>query len=152
MACLPSVFTQERLSFGRGAQAANDCLGIAMGISTYIDEDIDAGRLVAPFDLSIPRGMKQGKAYRPPKCKSCFLQGASALDHQDCSAFQIAVNTRRGVIGVSATSTPDSRKASLTAFAIAAGGGIAPPSPSPFTPNSVNGEGVTRWSSRKTGK
>ena len=59
-------FTQERLSFGRGAQAANDGLGIAMGISTYIDEDIDAGRLVAPFDLSIPRGAKQGKAYRPP--------------------------------------------------------------------------------------
>ena len=41
------------------------------------------------------------------------------------------------------TSTPKSPSASLTALAMAAGGGMAPPSPSPFTPYSVSGEGVT---------
>lgn len=56
-----------------------------------------------------------------------------------------SVSSRRlGVIGVSDTSTPLPRSASLTALAIAAGGGIAPPSPSPLTPYSVNGDGVTR--------
>ena len=72
---VPTVrFTQERLSFGRGAEAANDGLGIAMEVRPYIDEDIDPGRLVAPFDLSITRGMKQGKAYRPPSANLASIR------------------------------------------------------------------------------
>ena len=34
-------------------------------------------------------------------------------------------------------------KASQTAFAITTGGAMAPPSPSPFTPNELRGEGVS---------
>src|SRR6185437_5131864 len=55
----------------------------------------------------------------------------------------IASNTRRGVIGEIRSSARNGRSASLTAFAIAAGGAIAPPSPIPLTPNSVYGASVS---------
>src|SRR5690606_25750219 len=48
-----------------------------------------------------------------------------------------AASSRRGVTGVSVISTPSGASASLTAFTIAAGGAMAPPSPMPFWPNSV---------------
>ena len=35
--------------YGQALQAAVDGLGIAMGIRPYIDDDLAAGRLVAPF-------------------------------------------------------------------------------------------------------
>jgi LysR family glycine cleavage system transcriptional activator len=42
--------------YGQALQAAADGLGIAMGIRPYIDDDIAAGRLVAPFALTVPKG------------------------------------------------------------------------------------------------
>lgn len=42
--------------YGQALQAAADGLGVAMGIRPYIDDDIAAGRLVAPFALSVPKG------------------------------------------------------------------------------------------------
>jgi hypothetical protein len=39
-------------------------LGIAMGIRPYIDDDLAAGRLVAPFALSVPKGMRWYLVYR----------------------------------------------------------------------------------------
>jgi LysR family glycine cleavage system transcriptional activator len=44
--------------YGQALQAATDGLGIAMGIRPYIDDDLAAGRLVAPFALSVPKGMR----------------------------------------------------------------------------------------------
>ena len=44
--------------YGQALQAAVDGLGIAMGIRLYIDDDLAAGRLVAPFALSVPKGMR----------------------------------------------------------------------------------------------
>src|SRR4029434_1423288 len=44
--------------YGQALQAAIDGLGIAMGIRPYIDDDLAAGRLVAPFSLSGPKGMR----------------------------------------------------------------------------------------------
>src|SRR5258708_8693357 len=38
--------------YGQALQAAADGLGVAMGIRPYIDDDLAAGRLVAPFALS----------------------------------------------------------------------------------------------------
>ena len=35
-----------------------------MGISPYIDDDLAAGRLVAPFALSVPKGMRWFLVYR----------------------------------------------------------------------------------------
>jgi LysR family transcriptional regulator, glycine cleavage system transcriptional activator len=46
-------------------QAAADGLGVAMGIRPYIDDDLAAGRLVAPFDHSVPKGMRWYLVYRP---------------------------------------------------------------------------------------
>jgi LysR family glycine cleavage system transcriptional activator len=42
--------------YGQALQAATDGLGVAIGIRPYIDDDLKAGRLVAPFDLSVPKG------------------------------------------------------------------------------------------------
>ena len=50
--------------YGQALQAAVDGLGIAMGIRPYIDDDLAAGRLVAPFALTVPKGMRWYLAYR----------------------------------------------------------------------------------------
>jgi LysR family transcriptional regulator, glycine cleavage system transcriptional activator len=42
--------------YGQALQAAADGLGWAMGIRPYIDDDIAAGRLIAPFSLSVSKG------------------------------------------------------------------------------------------------
>jgi LysR family transcriptional regulator, glycine cleavage system transcriptional activator len=50
--------------YGQALQAASDGLGIAMGIRPYIDDDLAAGRLIAPFALSVPKGMRWYLLYR----------------------------------------------------------------------------------------
>ena len=50
--------------YGQALQAAVDGLGIAMGIRPYIDDDLAAGRLVAPFALSVPKGKRWYLVYR----------------------------------------------------------------------------------------
>jgi LysR family glycine cleavage system transcriptional activator len=50
--------------YGQALQATIDGLGIAMGIRPYIDDDLAAGRLVAPFALSVPKGMRWYLVYR----------------------------------------------------------------------------------------
>jgi LysR family transcriptional regulator, glycine cleavage system transcriptional activator len=50
--------------YGHALQAALDGLGIAMGIRPYIDDDLAAGRLAAPFELSVPKGMRWYLVYR----------------------------------------------------------------------------------------
>jgi LysR family glycine cleavage system transcriptional activator len=49
---------------GQALQAAVDGPGIAMGIRPSIDDDLAAGRLVAPFDTSVPKGMRWYLVYR----------------------------------------------------------------------------------------
>jgi LysR family transcriptional regulator, glycine cleavage system transcriptional activator len=50
--------------YGQALQAALDGVGVAMGISPYIDDDVKAGRLVAPFRMSVPKGMHWYLVYR----------------------------------------------------------------------------------------
>jgi LysR family transcriptional regulator, glycine cleavage system transcriptional activator len=50
--------------YGHALQAAADGLGVAMGIRPYIDDDLAAGRLVAPFALTVPKGMRWYLVYR----------------------------------------------------------------------------------------
>ncbi len=50
--------------YGQALQAAVDGLGIAMGIRPYVDDDLAAGRLVAPFALTVPKGMRWYLVYR----------------------------------------------------------------------------------------
>src|SRR2546428_7074634 len=52
---------------------------------------------------------------------------------------------RAGVTGVSVTRTPNDASASSMALAIAAGGEMAPPSPSPLAPSGLRGDGNSRW-------
>jgi LysR family glycine cleavage system transcriptional activator len=42
--------------YGQALQAASDGVGVAIGISPYVDDDVKAGRLVAPFALSVSKG------------------------------------------------------------------------------------------------
>src|SRR6185369_7448773 len=57
-----------------------------------------------------------------------------------------------GRIGSLVICTPRWRTASATAFAIAAGAPIVPPSPIPLTPSGVTGESVSRWAISNEGK
>ena len=50
--------------YGQALQAAADGVGVAMGIRPYIEDDLRAGRLVAPFALSIPSGQQWFLIYR----------------------------------------------------------------------------------------
>jgi LysR family transcriptional regulator, glycine cleavage system transcriptional activator len=50
--------------YGQALQATVDGLGIAMGIRPYIDDDLAAGRLVAPFAMVVPKGMRWYLVYR----------------------------------------------------------------------------------------
>ena len=50
--------------YGQALQAAADGLGIAMGIRPYIDDDLSARRLVAPFALTVPKGTRWYLVYR----------------------------------------------------------------------------------------
>src|SRR5262249_9156974 len=49
---------------GQAIQAAADGVGVAMGIRPYIDDDLAAGRLVAPFELTVPKGQQWYLVYR----------------------------------------------------------------------------------------
>lgn len=50
--------------YGQALQAAVDGLGVTMGIRPYIDDDLAAERLVAPFALTVPKGMRWYLVYR----------------------------------------------------------------------------------------
>jgi LysR family glycine cleavage system transcriptional activator len=50
--------------YGQALQAAADGVGVAMGISPYVDDDLTAGRLVAPFPQSVPKGQQWYLIYR----------------------------------------------------------------------------------------
>src|SRR4029079_19279350 len=51
--------------YGHALQAAADGLGVAMGLRHYIGDDLAAGRLVAPFALTGPKGTSWYLIYRP---------------------------------------------------------------------------------------
>ena len=55
------------------------------------------------------------------------------------------LRTAAGISGVRVILAPNGARASSTALAIAAGGEIAPPSPMPFTPSGLRGDGYSRW-------
>jgi LysR family glycine cleavage system transcriptional activator len=50
--------------YGHALQAAADGMGVALGIRPYIDDDLAAGRLVAPFSLSVPKGAQWYLVFR----------------------------------------------------------------------------------------
>jgi LysR family glycine cleavage system transcriptional activator len=50
--------------YGQALQAALDGVGVAMGIRPYVDDDLAAGRLVAPFACSVSKGKAWFLVYR----------------------------------------------------------------------------------------
>ena len=50
--------------YGQALQAAADGVGVAMGISPYVDDDLAAGRLMAPFAPSVSKGEHWYLIYR----------------------------------------------------------------------------------------
>lgn len=85
--------------YGQALQAALDGLGIAMGIRPYIDDDLAAGRLVAPFALSVPKGMRWYLIYR-----------SFQTEQRDFAAF------RRWIMHAAAEpAAPPARRAARTA-------------------------------------
>ena len=50
--------------YGQALQAAADGVGVAIGISPYVDDDLKAGRLVAPFAQSVSKGEHWYLIYR----------------------------------------------------------------------------------------
>lgn len=53
--------------YAQALQAATDGLGVAMGIRPYIDDDLAAGRLVAPFSVKVSNGKQWYLVYRPER-------------------------------------------------------------------------------------
>ena len=51
--------------YGQALQAAADGLGVAMGIRPYIDDDLIAGRLVAPFNVTARKDRRWYLVHRP---------------------------------------------------------------------------------------
>jgi LysR family glycine cleavage system transcriptional activator len=50
--------------YAQALQAAVDGVGVAIGIRPYVDDDLAAGRLVAPFAISVPKGSQWFLIYR----------------------------------------------------------------------------------------
>lgn len=64
----PKIGTAGALWFDFHAfalQAALDGLGVALARRPFVEDDLAAGRLVAPFDLSVPKGAAWCLIYRP---------------------------------------------------------------------------------------
>jgi LysR family glycine cleavage system transcriptional activator len=60
--------------YGQALQAAADGVGVAMGISPYVDDDLKAGRLVAPFAQSVPKGQQWYLIYRDARKNEAAFQ------------------------------------------------------------------------------
>lgn len=60
--------------YGQALQAAADGVGVAMGISPYVDDDLKAGRLVAPFKPSVPKGQQWYLIYRDARKDEAAFQ------------------------------------------------------------------------------
>src|SRR5687767_11929703 len=78
--------------------------------------------------------------------RGIILEGCR--DHDQCFSEPLPFARRQTTSGVSGRSlilTPKGASASSTALAMAAGEGIAAPSPAAFWPSDVNGDGDGRW-------
>jgi LysR family transcriptional regulator, glycine cleavage system transcriptional activator len=64
--------------YGQALQAAADAVGVAMGISPYVDDDLKAGRLIAPFAPTVSKGEHWYLVYRPSRQHEAALQAFRA--------------------------------------------------------------------------
>lgn len=64
--------------YGQALQAAADGVGVAIGISPYVDDDLKAGRLVAPFMQSVSKGEHWYLIYRDRRSDEAALRAFRA--------------------------------------------------------------------------
>lgn len=64
--------------YGQALQAAADGVGVAMGISPYVDDDLAAGRLIAPFAQSVSKGEHWYLIYRAARENEAAFQAFRA--------------------------------------------------------------------------
>src|SRR4249920_2291195 len=64
--------------YGQALQAAADGVGVAMGISPYVDDDLNAGRLIAPFAQSVSKGEHWYLIYREGRRDEAAFQAFRA--------------------------------------------------------------------------
>ena len=64
--------------YGQALQAAADGVGVAIGISPYVDDDLKARRLVAPFAQSVSKGEHWYLIYRDARGDEPALQAFRA--------------------------------------------------------------------------
>ena len=117
-----------------------------IGARAHIDEEI---RLHQPQVQHRAQRLSPGDRFRETLRRGQILHRVGRAARSDVAerdglhgmvsppAAMIFSSSFRMVIGAESTSAPSHDSASLTAFAIAAGGPIAPPSPMPFWPNRV---------------
>jgi LysR family glycine cleavage system transcriptional activator len=60
--------------YGQALQAAADGIGVAMGIRPYVDDDLVAGRLKAPFAQSVSKGESWYLIYRAARREEAAFQ------------------------------------------------------------------------------
>lgn len=60
--------------YGQALQAAADGLGVAIGIRPYIDDDLSAGRLLAPFPQTVPKGSRWWLIYDEARAREPAFQ------------------------------------------------------------------------------
>jgi DNA-binding transcriptional LysR family regulator len=65
VALRPDMLGPRFDSYAMALQAAVDGVGVAMALRPYVEDDIAAGRLVAPFALAVPKGRAWYLVYRP---------------------------------------------------------------------------------------
>ena len=69
--------------YGQALQAAADGVGVALGIRPYIDDDLRAGRLVAPFENSVKKGSRWYLIYQPSRQNDPTLKSFKSWIEQE---------------------------------------------------------------------
>ena len=59
--------------YGQAIQAAADGIGVALGIRPYIDDDLLAGRLCTPFDVTVAKGQEWRLIFRQPALQNAVF-------------------------------------------------------------------------------
>jgi DNA-binding transcriptional LysR family regulator len=61
----PAMLGPRFDTYAMTLQAALDGVGVALGLRPYVEDDVAAGRLVAPFRLAVPKRRAWYLVYRP---------------------------------------------------------------------------------------
>src|SRR6185295_14614993 len=85
------------------------------------------------------------------RARDVVLETADAIERRGHRARPAWGASDSGRMGSAVIRTPRARIASATALATAAGAPMVPPSPIPFTPPGMIGEGVSMWPTSKAG-